>query len=125
MKTTGALKKKSNEAPAKKFNYYKKSFINFRSLLKKNLINFFILSLNKVHHNISSSIFGEYSLKYLFIKPMQLSAMFFTINGGHDLHSLASVFFMNSSDGYSPFNFISSFLHYYFTHDQTVSIGLK
>ena len=53
-----------------------------------------------IPHYISPLIFGSYSMKYFFINPMQLLAIFLTMNGGADLHSLSNVDIMKSSVGY-------------------------
>ena len=54
-----------------------------------------------------------------------LFAIFVTINGGAFSHNFFNVYDINLADGYFPFNEINSFLHFPFTQDQMVSIGLK
>ena len=59
------------------------------------------------------------------MKPIQLKAIFLTINDGNSVHNLSKVCSMNYFEGYLPFKLINSFLHFYFTQDHIVSIGLK
>ena len=59
------------------------------------------------------------------MNPIQLSAMFFTTNGGAELQIFNKVYLIILSVFLFYFININSLRHFYFTHDQIVSIGLK